>query len=333
MAVKVAINGFGRIGRLAFRLMFGDSNFDIVAINDLTDAKSLAYLLKYDTSQRQFDKEVVAKEGAIEIDGKEIKILAERNPEDLPWGELGVDVVVECTGFFTSRDGSEKHIKAGAKRVIISAPAKGDVKTIVYNVNHESLDGTETIISGASCTTNCLAPVAKVINDNFGIRSGLMTTIHAYTNDQATLDGPHSDLRRGRAAAANIVPTSTGAAVAVGKVLPELLGKLDGGAMRVPVTTGSLVDLTLQLEKKVTIEEVNAVMKQAANETLGYTLDPIVSSDVIGMKYGSLFDGTLTNILETEGQQLVKVVSWYDNEMSYTSQLVRLVKYFGSIIK
>lgn len=333
MAVKVAINGFGRIGRLAFRLMFGDSNFDIVAINDLTDAKSLAYLLKYDTSQGRYNKEVEAKEGAIVVDGKEIKITAERNPENLPWGELGIDVVVECTGFFASKDGAEKHITAGAKKVIISAPASGDVKTIVFNVNHDSLDGTETVISGASCTTNCLAPVAKVLNDNFGIKSGLMTTIHAYTNDQSTLDGPHKDLRRGRAAAANIVPTSTGAAAAVGKVLPELLGKLDGGAMRVPVTTGSLVDLTLKLEKNATVEAINAVMKEAANETLGYTTDQIVSSDVIGMKYGSLFDGTLTKILETNGEQQVKIVSWYDNEMSYTSQLVRLVKYFGSIIK
>ncbi|MPW25930.1 type I glyceraldehyde-3-phosphate dehydrogenase [Alkalibaculum sp. M08DMB] len=333
MAVKVAINGFGRIGRLTFRLMFGDSNFDIVAINDLTDAKSLAYLLKYDTSQGKFEKEIEAKEGAIVVDGKEIKILAQRDPENLPWGDLGVDVVIESTGFFASKDGAEKHIKAGAKKVIISAPASGDVKTIVYNVNHDSLDGTETVISGASCTTNCLAPVAKILNDNFGIKSGLMTTIHAYTNDQATLDGPHKDLRRGRAAAANIVPTSTGAAAAVGKVLPELVGKLDGGAMRVPVTTGSLVDLTLKLEKQATVDEINAAIKEGANETLGYTTDQIVSSDVIGIKYGSLFDGTLTKILETDGEQLVKIVSWYDNEMSYTSQLVRLTKYFGSIIK
>ncbi len=333
MTVKVAINGFGRIGRLAFRLMFGDSNFDIVAINDLTDAKSLAYLLKYDTSQGKFDKDVEAKEGAIIVDGKEIKILEERNPEDLPWKEIGVDVIVECTGFFSCKDGAEKHITAGAKRVVVSSPTSGEVKVIVYNVNHDSLDGTETVISGASCTTNCLAPVAKVINDNFGIKSGLMTTIHAYTNDQATLDGPHKDLRRGRTAAANIVPTTTGAAVAVGKVLPELLGKLDGGAMRVPVVAGSLVDLTLRLEKKVTVEEINSALKEAANESLGYNEDQIVSSDVIGMKYGSLFDATLTKILEVDGEQQVKVVSWYDNEMSYTSQLVRLVKYFGSIIK
>ncbi|MFZ7130829.1 MAG: type I glyceraldehyde-3-phosphate dehydrogenase [Eubacteriales bacterium] len=332
MAVKVAINGFGRIGRLAFRLMFGDSNFEIVALNDLTSATTLAYLLKYDTSQGQFQADVEAKEGAIVVDGKEIKIFAERDPENLPWKAYDVDVVIESTGFFTSKDGAEKHIKAGAKKVIVSAPAKGDVKTIVYNVNHNDLDGSESIISGASCTTNCLAPVAKVLNDHFGIEGGLMTTIHAYTNDQATLDAPHKDLRRGRAAAANIVPTSTGAAAAVGKVLPELNGKLDGGAMRVPVTTGSLVDLTVKLAKTVTVEEVNAAMKAAANESFGYNIDQIVSSDIIGMHYGSLFDSTLTKILEADGKQMVKVVSWYDNEMSYTSQLVRLVKYVATLI-
>lgn len=333
MAVKVAINGFGRIGRLAFRAIFGDTNFDIVAINDLTDAASLAYFLKYDTSQGTYDKSVEAKEGAIVVDGKEIKILAERDPETLPWGEMDVDVVIESTGFFTTKEGAEKHIKAGAKKVIISAPASGEVKMIVFNVNHDTLDGTETIISGASCTTNCLAPVAKVLNDKFGLKEGLMTTIHAYTNDQKTLDGPHKDVRRGRTAAANAIPTSTGAAAAVGKVLPELNGKLDGAAIRVPLTTGSLVDLTFTTEKKVTVEEINAAMKAAANETLGYTEDPIVSSDVIGMKYGSLFDGTLTKIIEKDGEQLIKITSWYDNEMSYTSQLVRLVKYFGSMNK
>lgn len=334
MAVKVAINGFGRIGRLAFRLMFGDSNFEIVALNDLTDAKTLAYLLKYDTSHGNYKIDSIeSKDGAIVIDGKEIKILAERDPESLPWKEMGIDVVIESTGFFTSKDGAEKHIKAGAKKVIVSAPAKGDVKTIVYNVNHEDLDGNETVISGASCTTNCLAPIAKILNDNFEIESGLMTTIHAYTNDQSTLDAPHKDLRRGRAAAANIVPTSTGAAVAVGKVLPELNGKLDGGAMRVPVTTGSLVDLTLKLKKEVSVEEINSAMKAASNETLGYNEDAIVSSDIVGINYGSLFDSTLTKLLDVDGDQLVKVVSWYDNEMSYTSQLVRLAKYVGSLIK
>ncbi|MFZ7121264.1 MAG: type I glyceraldehyde-3-phosphate dehydrogenase [Eubacteriaceae bacterium] len=334
MTVKVAINGFGRIGRLAFRLMFGDSNFEIVALNDLTDAKTLAYLLKYDTSHGNYRIDSIeSKDGAIVIDGKEIKILAERDPQSLPWKEMGIDVVIESTGFFASKDGAEKHIKAGAKKVIVSAPAKGDVKTIVYNVNHEDLDGSETVISGASCTTNCLAPIAKILNDNFEIESGLMTTIHAYTNDQSTLDAPHKDLRRGRAAAANIVPTSTGAAVAVGKVLPELNGKLDGGAMRVPVTTGSLVDLTLKLKKDVSVEEINSAMKAASNESLGYNEDAIVSSDIVGINYGSLFDSTLTKLLDVDGDQLVKVVSWYDNEMSYTSQLVRLAKYVGSLIK
>ncbi|HAE61077.1 MAG TPA: type I glyceraldehyde-3-phosphate dehydrogenase [Eubacteriaceae bacterium] len=334
MAVKVAINGFGRIGRLAFRLMFDDPSFDIVALNDLTDAKSLAYLLKYDTSQGKYKTDsITAGDGFITVDGKEIKIYAERDPENLPWKDNDVDVVIESTGFFATKDGAEKHIKAGAKKVIISAPAKGDLKTIVYNVNHEVLDGSETVLSGASCTTNCLAPFAKVLNDNFGLESGLMTTIHAYTNDQATLDGPHKDLRRGRAAAANIVPTSTGAAAAVGLVLPELNGKLDGGAMRVPVTTGSLVDLTVKLSKKTTAEEINAAMKAAANETLGYTEEPIVSSDVIGINFGSLFDATQTKVLEADGEQLVKVVSWYDNEMSYTSQLVRLAKHVADMVK
>lgn len=334
MAVKVAINGFGRIGRLTFRLMFGDEDFDIVAINDLTDSKSLAYLLKYDTSQGRYKEDsITAGEGSINVDGKNIKIYAQRDPEQLPWGELGVDVVIESTGFFATRELAEKHIKAGAKKVLISAPAKGDLKTVVYNVNHDILDGTETVISGASCTTNCLAPVAKVLHDNFGIESGLMTTIHAYTNDQATLDGPHKDLRRGRAAAANIVPTTTGAAAAVGLVLPELNGKLDGGAMRVPVTTGSLVDLTVKLTKKTTADEINAAMKAVANETLGYTEEEIVSSDIIGIHYGSMFDATQTKVMEVDGEQLVKVVSWYDNEMSYTSQLVRLANYVVDMIK
>ncbi|WP_432401606.1 type I glyceraldehyde-3-phosphate dehydrogenase [Wukongibacter sp. M2B1] len=333
MAVKVAINGFGRIGRLAFRLMFDSPEFEIVALNDLTDAKTLAHLLKYDTAQGTYKVDSIeAKEGAISVDGKEIKIYAQKDPENLPWGEHDVDVVIECTGFFRTKDLAEKHIKAGAKKVIISAPAKGDMKTVVYNVNHEILDGSETVLSGASCTTNCLAPVAKVLNDNFGLVKGLMTTIHAYTNDQNTLDGPHSDLRRGRTAAQNIVPTTTGAAVAVGKVLPELNGLLDGGAMRVPTMTGSLVDLTVELEKNVTVEEINAAMKEASNETLGYTEDPIVSSDIIGTKYGSLFDAGCTKVLEVDGKQMVKVVTWYDNEMSYTAQLVRTAKYFVDLM-
>lgn len=332
--VKVAINGFGRIGRLAFRLMFGSDEFEIVALNDLTDAKTLANLLKYDSAQGTYKKDSIeAKDSSIVVDGKEIKIYSERDPEGLPWGDLDVDVVIECTGFFRTKEAAEKHIKAGAKRVIISAPAKGDMKTIVFNVNDDILDGTETVLSGASCTTNCLAPVAKVLDDNFGIAKGLMTTIHAYTNDQNTLDGPHVDLRRGRTAAQNIVPTTTGAAAAVGLVLPGLKGKLDGGAMRVPTMTGSLVDLTVELNKETTVEAINAAMKAASNETLGYTEDPIVSSDIIGLQNGSLFDAELTKIIEIDGKQMVKVVMWYDNEMSYTAQLVRLAKKFASLIK
>jgi glyceraldehyde 3-phosphate dehydrogenase len=335
MKTKVAINGFGRIGRLAFRLMFDNPEFEIVALNDLTDAATLAYLLKYDTAQGRYKQDsIVAGEGSITVDGKEIKIFAEKNPADLPWGDLGVDVVLECTGFFTAKDKAELHVQAGAKKVIVSAPAKGDLKTIVYNVNDSVLDGSETVISGASCTTNCLAPVAKVLNDNFGLVKGFMTTVHAYTNDQNTLDAPHSkgiNARRGRAAAANIVPTSTGAAVAVGKVLPELNGKLDGMALRVPTVTGSVVDLVVELGKNVTVEEVNAAMKAAANESLGYTEDPIVSADVIGIEFGSLFDAQSTSVMEVDGKQLVKIITWYDNEMSYTAQLVRLAKKFAQM--
>ncbi|HEY5557182.1 type I glyceraldehyde-3-phosphate dehydrogenase [Acetobacterium sp.] len=334
MSVKVAINGFGRIGRLTFRLMADNPAFDIVAINDLTDAKTLAYLLKYDSAQGKFKEDAIEVKGdTIVVDGKAVKIFAQKDPEQLPWGKLGIDVVIECTGFFTTEEGAGKHIKAGAKKVIVSAPAKGNVKMIVYNVNEATLDGSEKVISGASCTTNCLAPVAKVMNDSFGLVSGLMTTVHAYTNDQATLDGPHNDLRRGRAAAQNIVPTSTGAAAAVGKVLPALNGKLDGFALRVPVITGSLVDLTCVLEKKVTKEEINAAFKAAANETLGYNEEQIVSTDIIGMKYGSLFDATLTKVMDVEdGKQQIKVISWYDNEMSYTSQLVRLAGFVATQI-
>jgi glyceraldehyde 3-phosphate dehydrogenase len=333
--VKVAINGFGRIGRLAFRLMFGSEDFEIVALNDLTGAADLAYLLKYDSSQGGYKQNAISyQEDAIVVDGKAIKVLAEKDPANLPWKELGVDVVLECTGLFTSKEKAEAHIKAGAKKVVISAPAKGGgVETVVYNVNHETLDGSETIISGASCTTNCLAPVAKVLNDKFGIVKGFMTTVHAYTNDQNTLDGPHKagiKSRRTRAAAGNIVPTTTGAASAVGLVLPELKGKLDGISLRVPVITGSVVDLVFEPARNVTKEEVNAALKEAANETLGYTEDPIVSSDVIGMKYGSLVDGLSTVVMEVDGKQLVKVLAWYDNEMSYTAQLVRTVKYLMS---
>jgi len=335
MATKIAINGFGRIGRLAFRVMFGNPEFDIVAINDLTDAETLAYLLKYDTAQGNYKVDSVeATADGVKVDGKEIKIYAEKDASNLPWGDLGVEVVLECTGFYTSKDKAQAHINAGAKKVVISAPAKGDLKTVVFNVNDEVLDGSENIISGASCTTNCLAPVAKVLDDNFGLVKGFMTTIHAYTNDQNTLDAPHPkgiNARRGRAAAANMVPTSTGAAVAVGKVLPQLNGKLDGMAVRVPTVTGSCVDLVVELEKEVTVEQINAAMKAAANETLGYTEDPIVSSDIIGSHYGSLFDAQTTKVMTVDGKQLVKLLTWYDNEMSYTAQLVRTCKKLASL--
>jgi len=337
MAIKVAINGFGRIGRLAFRIMNENPDFEIVALNDLTDAETLAYLLKYDTGQGRYKSDDISVDGdSIVVDGKPVKVYAEKDPEGLPWGELGVEVVLECTGFFTSKDKAQKHIKAGAKKVVISAPAKGDLKTVVYNVNHDILDGSEEIVSGASCTTNCLAPVAKVLDDSFGIVKGFMTTVHAYTNDQNTLDAPHAKgiyARRGRAAAANIVPTSTGAAAAVGLVLPSLKGKLDGMALRVPTITGSCVDLVVELEKNVTVEEVNAAMKAAANESLGYTEDPIVSSDTIGMHFGSLFDANMTNVMEVDGKQLVKILTWYDNEMSYTAQMVRTIQFLADSLK
>ena len=326
--VKVAINGFGRIGRLALRLMIDNPEFEVVAINDLTDAKTLAHLFKYDSAQGRFNGEIEVKEGAFVVNGKEIKVTAKSNPVELPWGELGVDVVLECTGFFASKEKASAHLTAGAKKVVISAPAGNDLPTVVYNVNHDILDGSEDVISGASCTTNCLAPMAKALNDNFGLNKGFMTTIHAYTNDQNTLDAPHKkgDLRRARAAADNIVPNSTGAAKAIGLVIPELAGKLDGNAQRVPVITGSLTELVCTLDKKVTVEEVNAAMKAASNESFGYTEDPIVSSDVIGISFGSLFDATQTKIMEVDGQQLVKVASWYDNEASYTNQLIRTLK-------
>lgn len=335
MAVKVAINGFGRIGRLALRLMVGNPEFDVVAINDLTDAHMLAHLFKYDSAQGRFDGTIEVKEDAFVVNGKEIKTFAKANPEELPWGELGVDVVLECTGFFTKKEKAEAHIKAGAKKVVISAPATGELKTVVYNVNHDILDGTETVISGASCTTNCLAPMAKVLEDNFGIVEGLMTTIHAYTNDQNTLDGPHrkGDLRRARAAAANIVPNTTGAAKAIGLVIPSLKGKLDGAAQRVPVITGSITELVTVLAKPTSVEEINAAMKAAANESFGYTEEELVSSDIIGINYGSLFDATQTRVMTVGDKQLVKTVAWYDNEMSYTSQLIRTLKKFVELSK
>ncbi|GEM01247.1 glyceraldehyde 3-phosphate dehydrogenase [Halolactibacillus halophilus] len=332
MTVKVGINGFGRIGRLAFRRIQEVEGIEVVAINDLTDADTLAHLLKYDTTQGRFNGDVEVKEGALAVNGQDIKVLANRNPEELPWGDLGVEIVLECTGFFNSKEKAELHLKGGAKRVVLSAPGGNDLPTIVYNVNHDILTGEETVISGASCTTNCLAPMADTLNKEFGVAEGLMTTIHAYTGDQNTLDAPHSkDLRRARAAAVNIVPNTTGAAAAIGLVIPELKGKLDGAAQRVPVPTGSLTELVTVLDKEVSVESVNAAMKKAANESYGYTEDPIVSSDVIGISYGSLFDATQTKVMTVGGKQLVKTVSWYDNEMSYTAQLVRTLEYFAKL--
>ena len=332
--VKVAINGFGRIGRLVYRQIYDMKGIDVVAINDLTSPAVLAHLLKYDSAQGRFGQDVKSTENSIVVNGDDIKIYAQKDPAQIPWGSHNVDVVIECTGFFTDKAKAEAHITAGAKRVVISAPGTGDIKTVVFNVNHNILDGSETVISCASCTTNCLAPMAKVLNDKFGIEVGSMTTIHAYTNDQNTLDAPHpkGDLRRARAAAGNIVPNSTGAAKAIGLVLPELKGKLDGGAQRVPVITGSSTELITVLAKKVTLEEVNGAMKAASNESFGYNEDEIVSSDIIGIHYGSLFDATQTKVITVGDKQIVKTVSWYDNEMSYVSQLVRTVKYFAGLI-
>ncbi|HBV03151.1 glyceraldehyde-3-phosphate dehydrogenase [Mammaliicoccus lentus] len=332
MATKVAINGFGRIGRLAFRRLQEVENIEVVAINDLTDDAMLAHLLKYDSTQGRFKDEVEVIEGGFRVNGKEIKTFENPNPKELPWGDLDIDVVLECTGFFADKEKAHAHIDAGAKKVLISAPASGDLKTIVYNVNHDELDGSEEIVSGASCTTNCLAPMAKVLNDEFGIVEGLMMTIHAYTGDQNTLDAPHAkgDFRRARAAAENIVPNSTGAAKAIGLVIPELKGKLDGSAQRVPVATGSVTELTAVLDKEVSIEEINEAMKNATNDSFGYTEDEIVSSDVIGITYGSLFDATQTRVMTVGDRQLVKTVAWYDNEMSYTSQLVRTLEYLAA---
>ena len=334
MAVKVAINGFGRIGRLALRQILKTDGIEVVAVNDLTPADMLVHLFKYDTTQGRFNGKIEQKEEAFIVNGKEIKVFAKPNPEELPWKALGVDVVLECTGFFTSKDKAEAHIRAGARKVVISAPAGNDMKTVVFNVNHHVLDGSETVISSASCTTNCLAPMADVLQKQFGVVQGLMTTIHAYTGDQNTLDAPHrkGDKRRARAAAANIVPNSTGAAKAIGLVIPELNGKLDGAAQRVPVATGSLTELVCVLEKNVSKEEVNAAMKAAANESYGYTEDEIVSSDVIGIEFGSLFDATQTRVQTVGDKQLVKTVAWYDNEMSYTCQLVRTLKFFAEKI-
>ena len=337
MAVKVAINGFGRIGRLAFRQMFGAEGYEVVAINDLTDAKMLAHLLKYDSAQGRYalGETVVAGEDSITVDGKTIKIYAEKNAADLPWGEIGVDVVLECTGFYCSKDKAQAHITAGAKKVVISAPAGNDLPTVVYSVNEKTLKADDTIISAASCTTNCLAPMAKALNEYAPIQSGIMSTIHAYTGDQMVLDGPHrkGDLRRARAAAVNIVPNSTGAAKAIGLVIPELNGKLIGSAQRVPVPTGSTTILVAVVKgKDVTKEGINAAMKAASSASFGYTEEELVSSDIVGITYGSLFDATQTMVSKIdEDTYQVQVVSWYDNENSYTSQMVRTIKYFAEL--
>ena len=332
MAVKVAINGFGRIGRLAFRQMFGAEGYEVVAINDLTSPKMLAHLLKYDSAQGSYEYKdtVSAGEDSITVCGKTLKIYKEPDANNCPWGELGVDVVLECSGFYTSKEKAQAHINAGAKKVVISAPAGNDLPTIVYNVNHETLTADDKIISAASCTTNCLAPMAKALNDLAGIKSGIMSTIHAYTGDQMILDGPQrkGDLRRSRAGAINIVPNSTGAAKAIGLVIPELNGKLIGSAQRVPTPTGSTTILVATVEKSVTKEEINAAMKAAATESFGYNEDEIVSSDIIGSRFGSIFDATQTMVGE---DNLVQVVSWYDNENSYTSQMVRTIKYFAEL--
>ena len=343
MAVKVAINGFGRIGRLAFRQMFGAEGYEIVAINDLTSPAMLAHLLKYDTAQGGYAgvigqnlHTVESTDKSIIVDGKEIEILAEKDPANLPWGKIGVDVVLECTGFFASKDKSQAHINAGAKKVVISAPAGNDLPTIVYSVNEKVLTQADKIISAASCTTNCLAPMAKTLNDTYPIVSGIMTTVHAYTGDQMILDGPHrkGDLRRARAGAANIVPNSTGAAKAIGLVIPELNGKLIGSAQRVPVPTGSTTILVAVVKgKDITKDSINAAMKAASSESFGYTTEQLVSSDVIGMRYGSLFDATQTMVTKIDDDTYqVQVVAWYDNENSYTSQMVRTIKHFSNLL-
>ena len=334
--IKVAINGFGRIGRLVFRIMEENSNFEVVAVNDLTDAEQLAYLLKYDTNHRNYRvDEINYDDNNIIIGNHKVKVYSETDPSKLPWKDMNIDIVFECTGRFVTKEAATAHITAGAKKVIISAPAKGDLKTIVYNVNHETLDGSEDIISAASCTTNCLAPVLNILNNEFGIEKGFMTTIHSYTNDQVILDVAHKKgikARRGRAGATNIIPSSTGAASAIGLVIPDLKGKMDGSALRVPTPTGSVIDLTLELFKNVTTVEVNNAFKNNQSETIKYTEDPIVSTDIIGSRLGALVDGLLTNVLEVDGRQLIKVVAWYDNEMGYSAQMVRTAEYLGKLM-
>ena len=329
--IKVAINGFGRIGRLAFRQIVTQTDFDIVAINDLTSAEDLAYLVKYDTVHGSFHEDEIKAEGnEIVVAGvKRIKVFSETDPANLPWGELGVDLVLECTGKFTARDDAMKHITAGAKKVLISAPGKGEMKTVVYNVNDNILTSDDVIVSAASCTTNCLAPVLNIIHKNIGVKKGFMTTVHAYTNDQATLDIAHKKgikSRRGRACAQNIVPSSTGAAKAIGLVIPELLGKLDGNALRVPTADGSVVDLTLELSRNTSVEEINKLFMDNQNETIKFTIDPIVSSDCVGKKFCAIVDGLSTSIVEADGSQLVKIIAWYDNEYGYTAQMLRTAK-------
>ena len=329
--IKVAINGFGRIGRLAFRQIVTQTDFDIVAINDLTSAEDLAYLVKYDTVHGCFHEDEIKAEGnEIVVAGvKRIKVFSETDTANLPWGELGVDLVLECTGKFTARDDAMKHITAGAKKVLISAPGKGEMKTVVYNVNDNILTSDDVIVSAASCTTNCLAPVLNIIHKNIGVKKGFMTTVHAYTNDQATLDIAHKKgikSRRGRACAQNIVPSSTGAAKAIGLVIPELLGKLDGNALRVPTADGSVVDLTLELSRNTSVEEINKLFMDNQNETIKFTIDPIVSSDCVGKKFGAIVDGLSTSIVEADGSQLVKIIAWYDNEYGYTAQMLRTAK-------
>ena len=329
--MKIAINGFGRIGRLVYRIMENDPFFDVVAINDLSSSEELAYLLKYDSNLRNYDEEVTYDDEGIVVEGKKVKVYAEKDPKALPWKELAVDLVFECTGRFTKEEDAKMHLEAGAKKVLVSAPCKGNVKTVVYGVNDNIIEESDTLLSAASCTTNCLAPVLKVLNDNFGIEKGFMTTVHAYTNDQVTLDVTHKKgikERRGRACAINIIPTSTGAATAIGKVLPELDGKLSGGALRVPVPDGSLIDLSLELTEKVTEDQINSAFINASSEVLKVTTDPIVSSDVIGTNFGAVVDLALTKVLDVNGKQMVKVVAWYDNEFGYSNQMVRTAKAF-----
>ena len=326
---RVSINGFGRIGRLALRLISEEKDLEVVMINDLTSAKELAYYLKYDTNHRRYDKDISYLDDYIILNGKKIKVFSESDPSKLPYKDYDVDVVLECTGLFTKYEDAHKHIEAGAKHVIISAPSKSDVKTIVYGVNDNILDGTEDVVSAASCTTNCLAPVLDILNKEFGIVKGFMTTVHAITNDQSTLDVPHKkgiESRRGRATSLNIIPASTGAALAIGKVIPELSGKLDGGAFRVPVGDGSLIDLTLELKINTTVDEINRLFKFNETEVLKFTMDPVVSSDILGIKCGSLVDGLSTKVLDVDGKQLVKIVAWYDNELGYTAQMIRTMK-------